>query len=80
MTNGVLQCCPCPGYAQTSQQIRLSSGDGLLSREGTLLGVGLPGLEAVVQAAEEAIEKLALSGDRSVTGDAAPIVVCSSTG
>src|SRR6266542_113290 len=63
----------CPGTAETSQEHSLSSGNRVGCREGLVFGIGLPGLEAVVEAAEEAVEQVALRGGVSIAGHAAPV-------
>ena len=68
------------GYAETSQEHRLSSSNRLGCREGQVFGIGLAGLEAVVEAAEEAVEQVALCGGVPIACRAPPVVVSSGTG
>ena len=58
----------------------MSSSNWLSHRKGLSLGVSLPCLEAVIEAAEEAVEQVALRGGVSIAGHAAPVVVSSGTG
>ena len=68
------------GTAETSQEHSLSSSNRLGCREGLIFGIGLARLEAVVEAAEEAVEQVALCGGVPITGHATPVVVSSGTG
>jgi hypothetical protein len=68
------------GYAETSQEHSLSSSNWLSHRKGLSLRIGLARLEAVVEAAEEAVEQVALCSGVSIAGHAAPVVVSSGTG
>ena len=71
----------CSGLAETSQEHSLSSSNRLGCREGQVFGIGLAGLEAVVEAAEEAVEQVALRGSVSIAGHTTPgFVVSSGTG
>jgi hypothetical protein len=54
--------------------------DGHGGREGDVLVVGLVGLEAVAEAADEAVEQVALGGDVAVAGGSAAVVVSSGVG
>ena len=58
----------------------MSSGKRVGMRERGFLRIGLAGLQAVVEAAEETIEQIALSGGVSIAGQPAPVVMSSSTG
>jgi transposase len=64
---------------ETSHALNLSSGGlrcGVAGRgEGDVLVVVLPGLEAVVEAAEEPAEQVALGGGVPVASGLAPVVV-----
>ena len=51
----------------------MSSSNRLGCRESLILGIGLARLEAVVEAAEEAVEQVALCGGVPITGHAAPV-------
>jgi hypothetical protein len=55
-------CALSGGYAETSQEHSVSSSNRRSYRRGLSFNVGLAGLEAVVQAAEEAVEQVALGG------------------
>ena len=68
------------GYAETSQEHSLSSSNRLSYREGQVFGIGLAGLEAVVEAAEEAVEQVAFCGSVPIAGHAASVVVGPGTG
>jgi hypothetical protein len=75
---------PSVSFLKTSHAVKLSSG-GFLSLgarrwEGDVFVVGLVGVEAVVQAAEQAVEQVALGCGVSVAGVAAPVVVGSGAG
>jgi hypothetical protein len=65
---------------ETSDAVRESSGDGSGCGKGSVFVVGLSGAEAVVQAAEEAVEQVALGGGVSVSGAAASVVVGARSG
>ena len=66
--------------AETSQEHSVSSSNRLGCREGQVFGIGLAGLEAVVEAAEEAVEQVALCGGVSIAGQTTPVIVSSGTG
>src|SRR5579859_712416 len=69
---------------ETSDALNVSSGDGVVGlggwREGSVLVVGLAGGQAVVEAADEAVEQVSLGGGVPVAGGAAAVVVGSGTG
>ncbi len=68
---------------KTSHAVKLSSGlrgGGCCGGKGGVLVVGLAGVQAVVQAAEEAVEQVALRGGVPVTGGSASVVVGAGTG
>jgi hypothetical protein len=58
----------------------LSSGDCIGDWKGHRLRVCLAGLKAVVEAAEESVEQIALCGSMSIAGETPTVVVRSSTG
>jgi len=64
---------------KTSHAITVSSrglfAGGLVGGEGDLFVVVLAGGQAVVQAADEAVEQVALGGDVPVTAGSAAVVV-----
>jgi hypothetical protein len=74
---GVLECAPALVAVKTSDAVSVSSGEGgcvrLGCREGGRLVVGLAGVEAVVQAAEEACVEVALGGGVPVSGLSAAV-------
>lgn len=57
----------------------MSSGERIGVRKRGGLGIGRAGLEAVVEAAEEAVEQIALSGGMAITSEPTPVVVGAST-
>ena len=57
----------------------MSSGQRISMRERGGLGIGLAGLQAVIETAEEAVEQIALRGSMSITGQPAAVVVSAST-
>jgi hypothetical protein len=68
---------------KTSHAVKLSSclfGGGWCRGEGGVFVVGLAGAQAVVQAAEEAVEQVALRGGVSIAGGSAPVVVGAGAG
>jgi NADPH:quinone reductase len=68
---------------ETSDAVKLSSSSGKFLRgvgEGDVLVVGLAGGQAVVEAAEEAAEQVALGGGVPVTGIAPAVVVAAGAG
>ena len=65
--------------AETSQEHSVSGGNRLGCRKGLVFGIGLAGLEAVVEAAEEAIEQVALCGGVPITDHAAAVLMGSRT-
>ena len=58
----------------------MSSGERIGVRKRGGLAIGLAGLTTAVEATEESIEQMALSGSMSIAGRPAPIVVGASTG
>ena len=58
----------------------MSSGNLLDCRKGLVFGIGLTGLEAVVEAPQEAVEQVALRGSVPIAGHAPSVVVSSGTG
>jgi Transposase DDE domain len=68
---------------KTSHAVKLSScllGVGWYRGERGVFVVGLAGAQAVVQAAEEAVEQVALRGGVSIAGGSAPVVVGAGAG
>src|SRR5437763_1231295 len=67
------------GAVQTSHAVKVSSrsllGSGRGCWEGDVLVVGLSGIEAVVQAAQQPVEQIALGGGVPVTGPTICFVV-----
>lgn len=57
----------------------MSSGKSIRRWKGSLLSVGLIGLQAVEEATKESIEQVAVCGRVAVTSDAAAVIVGSST-
>ena len=68
------------GAAETSQEHSLSSSNLVGCREGLIFDIGLAGLEAVVEAAEEAVEEVTLRGGVSIAGHTPSVVVGPGTG
>lgn len=58
----------------------MSSSNRVGGWEDQVFGVGLAGLEAVVEAAKEEVEQVALCGSVPIAGHGAPVVVSSGTG
>jgi hypothetical protein len=69
---------------KTSHAVVLSScglvAGGLVSGKGELFVVGLGGGQAVMEAADEVVEQVALGGDVSLTGGSAAVVVGAGAG
>jgi len=74
---GMVWCLWKSGYAETSQVFTLASGEHHWRGKGPILAVGLAGLQAVVEAAEETIEQVALRRGVPVAHTAAAVVVSS---
>ena len=68
---------------KTSHAVKLSScllGGGWSRRERGVFVVDLAGAQAVVQAAEEAVEQVALRGSVAIANGSAPVVVGAGAG